>query len=397
MKIPIYISVTLLLIFCLFFSGSFPVLSEENNTNLNEQLEQDEGIQEISHTKVYLIHILHKGYRPQIDKQKSEYFFSFECHPPNFPSDPCSIEESLHYFYRKKQRNNLMVVNSIARAAVRIVEWYPEIQLLCLEMDNSKKLFLADSEGIITVLDSEKNYAEIKKLSTQPYNIYDMVVNKSGDRIYCTLENNGYVAVGILGVKEYFYKYIYLANPLENTLIRDIAVDENNQYAYVTLSSETDGKVAIINIDTYQFEGTVEVGENPYGLEISPDGDKLYVANEESGNVSVIETSTQKVIKTIEVGQKPSKIAITPDGKKVYVTNRESNSVSVIDSETQTVLTTIPAGTEPLAVTISEDGEMLFVANYGSDDVTMINIENDSVVNTTISFPGGVPVDLEVK
>ena len=62
--------------------------------------------------------------------------------------------------------------------------------------------------------------------------------------------------------------------------------------------------------------------------------------------VSVIDTARNKVTATVDVGYKysPYGIAVTPDGKKLYVADRDINGVSVIDTSTNTVTATVPVG-----------------------------------------------------
>jgi YVTN family beta-propeller protein len=69
--------------------------------------------------------------------------------------------------------------------------------------------------------------------------------------------------------------------------------------------------------------------------------------------VSVIDTKTDTVIAAIQVGANPFGVAVTPDGRKVYVANAGSNTVSVIDTETNTVVDPpISVGNAPLAFDI---------------------------------------------
>jgi len=66
---------------------------------------------------------------------------------------------------------------------------------------------------------------------------------------------------------------------------------------------------------------TVKVGFDPYGVAVTPDGKKAYVANSNDNNVSVIDTTTNNITSTVIVGPHPFGVAITPDGKMVYVAN----------------------------------------------------------------------------
>ena len=51
-----------------------------------------------------------------------------------------------------------------------------------------------------------------------------------------------------------------------------------------------------------------------------------------------------------EVGKEPLGVAITPDGKYAYVTARESAEVAVISTQTNEIVESITVGVEPTGV-----------------------------------------------
>jgi len=55
-----------------------------------------------------------------------------------------------------------------------------------------------------------------------------------------------------------------------------------------------------------------------------------YVTNFPDGTVSVIDAATNTVVATIPVGNEPFGVAVTPDGTQAYVVNLADNTVSVI-------------------------------------------------------------------
>jgi YVTN family beta-propeller protein len=83
----------------------------------------------------------------------------------------------------------------------------------------------------------------------------------------------------------------------------------------------------------------IPVGKSPFGVAVTPDGSKVYVANEDDNTVSVIDAATNTVVGTIPVGTIPQGVAVTPDGSKVYVANLIDNTMSVIATATNTVST----------------------------------------------------------
>ena len=107
------------------------------------------------------------------------------------------------------------------------------------------------------------------------------------------------------------------------------------QNAYVTNSSSD--TVSVIDTNANSVIATISVGNEPFGVAVTSDGRRVYIANEFS--VSVIDAVTNAVITTIPIAAQPPAIgvAVTPDGRKVYVSNYLGNTVSVIDTTTNTV------------------------------------------------------------
>jgi YVTN family beta-propeller protein len=58
------------------------------------------------------------------------------------------------------------------------------------------------------------------------------------------------------------------------------------QTAYITNNGAN--TVSVINVATNTVSTTIAVGSNPWGVSVSPDGLRVYVANYEAASVSVI-------------------------------------------------------------------------------------------------------------
>jgi YVTN family beta-propeller protein len=72
-------------------------------------------------------------------------------------------------------------------------------------------------------------------------------------------------------------------------------------------------KVATIALDTK--------AAYPWGLALSPKGDRLYVVGFESDMLYAIDTASRKVVGQTATGNYPYAVAVAPDGKNVYVSN----------------------------------------------------------------------------
>ena len=158
-----------------------------------------------------------------------------------------------------------------------------------------------------------------------------------------------------------------------------VAVSPNGTRAYVT--NQASNTVSVVNTATNAVVATITVGSAPTAVTVSPDGTRAYVAN--NNTVSVINTTTNTVTNTITTnGGQAYGIAVSPNGQRVYLTQTGNNRVSVINTATNTVLTTIAVGSTPAGITVSPDNTRVYVANYSSNTVSVINTTTNTVTNT---------------
>jgi YVTN family beta-propeller protein len=74
----------------------------------------------------------------------------------------------------------------------------------------------------------------------------------------------------------------------------------------------------------------VPLGDRPYGVVVSADGTRLYVAEQGADQVRILDTTTLETVDTLFVADRPSGLAISDDGLALYVTHLLSGQVSVI-------------------------------------------------------------------
>jgi YVTN family beta-propeller protein len=65
-----------------------------------------------------------------------------------------------------------------------------------------------------------------------------------------------------------------------------------------------------IDAFTLKVAGSIEVGERPWGVALSPDGRYAYTANGPSNDVTVVDTASMKVVEKIPVGERPWGIVV---------------------------------------------------------------------------------------
>ena len=171
--------------------------------------------------------------------------------------------------------------------------------------------------------------------------------------------------------------------------------------------------------------GTVAIKNYATGMDVSPDGGRLYVATSTvsthtqffPGWVTVIDTAQHAVIDSIAVPVSPDTVTVSPDGSRVFVTHYDTNSISAIDVERRSVasvylpdapisaVTTpdggvyvicvqslvavdfltraaepIPAGHMPRRIQFSPDGERACITDLGSSSVAVLDTITNSVI-----------------
>ena len=104
--------------------------------------------------------------------------------------------------------------------------------------------------------------------------------------------------------------------------------------------------ISVINGTTNSVGSTIPVGDNPIGVGVNPNSNKIYVANLNSNYVSVINGTTNSVASTIPVGKFPTGVGVNPSTNKIYVSNTGDDTVSVIDGGT-----TVPSAPQNLQAT----------------------------------------------
>jgi len=161
--------------------------------------------------------------------------------------------------------------------------------------------------------------------------------------------------------------------------------------------------VSIIDISSYgpRVRATVPVLNSIFGpptnLQVTPD-DKLalvaeaVVLNEDNSkfvpsdklHVIDLEASPPKVIDTVQVGLQPSGLSISPNGKLVLVANRGETSVSVlsIDGKKVSMLGKVDTKEQVAHVVFFPDGKRALIAKSSSNKVSFLSVDGTNVTYT---------------
>ncbi len=190
-----------------------------------------------------------------------------------------------------------------------------------------------------------------------------------------------------------------LAGKKINPLPAGIALTPDGQRLLV--ADQQADALSVVDLATGTVH-TTPAGHRPYAVVASADGHSAYVTDQGANTVSVLDLTGSEPAqqKTITVGTHPNKELASADRRTLYVANGDSDEISVIDTATTAVTRTIslapyrgaPVGSNPDALTLSRDGRTLYVANAGNNDVAVIDVDSGHVdgLIPTAWYPTGL-------
>lgn len=199
---------------------------------------------------------------------------------------------------------------------------------------------------------------------------------------------------------------------LENAA--DLTVSPDGKHIYAV--SYDDNAVNVFNVDpstgVLDFVETQKTGvgnveniDGPYGLNVSPDGNHVYIVsslnhsivifrrNVNDGKLSYLETITDNE-NQVDGLEGCFDMTISPDGNHVYITASDENAVSVfrrnVVTGSLTFIQMMKDGENgmqglnyPLGINMSKDGNHIYVAAYGSN---AINVFERNQMNGELTF-----------
>jgi len=169
---------------------------------------------------------------------------------------------------------------------------------------------------------------------------------------------------------------------------RSLALSPDGQRIY--LADEHASVVLVADRTPDKPDGSVKVIKvrSPRDVEVSPDGKRLYVVGgSPEGLVYVIDTGTGTVIREIHVGEGPRSVAISRDGTRLYVANWLSATISVIDTSSATVSREFkPAcGYAPIGLAVGRDANRVYITCQTSNVVVAMDGASGATIDNPVT------------
>jgi YVTN family beta-propeller protein len=157
----------------------------------------------------------------------------------------------------------------------------------------------------------------------------------------------------------------------------------NKEDLYV--SSMGDHQIDLIDLKAMDYAKKIPVGGIPRPYAVTPDEKMMYVALTDFHGFAVISIPDRKEVGRVELPPAPPStcvlephtpthgLELSPDGNALWVTSLGDSGVYVYGLRTKKLSKEIPTGKCPNWVTFSPDGKYCCVSNSGSDDCSIID------------------------
>jgi YVTN family beta-propeller protein len=184
-------------------------------------------------------------------------------------------------------------------------------------------------------------------------------------------------------------------NPLVGAAPADIIISPDGSKAYVSTSGElaqgANAGILVIDIASNTLESTIPIEPDPRRMDITPDGNTLYIA---SDPVLVVDTATGDVIADILLGKGCTihDVVYVPGQGKLYISYGETHipgGIVIVDLSSNTVVKDINVGWNPVTMVLTPDESRLYVNRVSNPhdvgELVVIDTATDQVVETIAS------------
>jgi PQQ-dependent catabolism-associated beta-propeller protein len=155
-------------------------------------------------------------------------------------------------------------------------------------------------------------------------------------------------------------------------------------------TSETTNMAHFIDTATREIVANVLVDARPRFAEFKRDGSELWVSSEIGGTVSVIDPAKRVVTDKIEFNIpglrreaiQPVGIGMTRDAKIAFIALGPANRIAIVDAATHKVIKYLLVGQRVWHMAFTPDEKYLLVTNGVSNDVSVIDVVAQKVIKT---------------
>jgi len=189
--------------------------------------------------------------------------------------------------------------------------------------------------------------------------------------------------------KKVVMRYVPMGRLASQESMSDLQISPDGNYLYV--SYWFSNFLQKVDTRTDKVVAETDLGDVFWGaLYLSDDGSRLVVSNDDAGTLSVIDAGTMQMVKTYKFDmERPRNIVASSNFETLYATSRTGNVVYKIANDSlhkisidgKAVTTEITANTpNPWDLVMAPDFSKYFIACSQTNDVRVVSTTNDEVL-----------------
>lgn len=233
--------------------------------------------------------------------------------------------------------------------------------------------WVADSGATtVTLVDLQKR-AAVKTLQLTDCGPHDLALPRSGTPLFITCARQK----ALLEIDPWTGAELKRhALTVEGAWMTAVSRDGSRAF---TANLEGGGMTAIDRKSGVITNLTTSEGE--IGIDVTPDGRQVWLANSSTNKVTVFDAKTSEVLGTFDTGaSSPSRVRFTSDGKRAVMTFGMTKKVGVYDVATRKAVQWIDIDSGSKVLTISPDGRRAAVSAPHKDAVTILDLVSGTML-----------------
>ena len=170
-------------------------------------------------------------------------------------------------------------------------------------------------------------------------------------------------------------QYVDIVNVANDSIVATAPTPGNDPYQTVAspdgtrfYASGNADMIWVFNAATHAFIDTIRVDADPNGMAITRDGKWMFVSHLSSGVVGRITLATGVYDTLAIIGGTPVHgLDVSPDGTRLYIVSQGTDSLYAFDTGTGANVGQVYAGSQPFGLAATPDGGEIWISAYGGD------------------------------
>lgn len=178
----------------------------------------------------------------------------------------------------------------------------------------------------------------------------------------------------------------------------DVRIHPTLPVAYVSNTGYSARSLQVVDIGTGQIAQELVRSDAFFGLEVSPDGTRLFASGGSSGLLDIYDIDDDGALSPasqVQLGGYPAGIALSPDGQRLWVALFLDRAIAEVDLTSMAAVGRIELPFGPYALAHVESRDELYATGFADKRIAIVDIAASSVINTVevAGNPNGLAVD----